>query len=355
MRLSSSAISTLLAVVLLSGCSGSASSPNSTMPGALGLAGLHGNPVSVIPQKYLPVRIKPMRGKVAPDFARRGIYVSALLDTHLYGFPKNNSGNEPPFCSVPATDVNGFGVDNSGNLIVPEGSDGITVWNGPAMCGKIQVPPQAITDPFGVAVNASAINAAAGNIAVANDFGLTVGPGSIAICTVASGTCSTNLTNPNLARAASVAMNGAGDCWADGINGSEEAVLIYFAGCAGPGQLATGFINPADGGIDIDSHGNLVTTSLLGPFLTLPSVVYVYSGCNPACTPLSSTPLAGLSMYGHVGKQNARYVTTDLLFADVEVYQYKKTGLTLLYSFTGGLPCATNECEAAAYDPSSPK
>jgi hypothetical protein len=355
MRLLLTAISTSVTLALLAGCTGNAASPSSTTTGALGLAGLHENPVSVIPQNYLPVRIKPMRGKVAPDFARRGIYVSALSDTHLYGFPKNNSGNEPPFCSVPATDVNGFGVDNSGNLIVPEGAGGITVWKGPAMCGKIQTPPVTITDPFGVAVDASAINATTGNIAVANDFGLTVGPGSIAICTLASGTCSTNLTNPNMSRAASVATNSAGDCWADGINGSEEAVLIYFAGCAGPGQLATGFLNPADGGIDIDSHGNLVTTSILGPSFTLPSVVYVYSGCNPACTLLSSTPIAGLSMYGHVGKQNSRYVTTDLLFADVEVYQYKKTGLTLLYSFTGGLPCATNECEAAAYDPGSPK
>ncbi len=68
-----------------------------------------------------------MRGKGAPDFAKRGIYVSALLDTHLYGFPKNNSGNGPPFCSVPATGVNDFGVDNFGNLIVPQGMDGITV------------------------------------------------------------------------------------------------------------------------------------------------------------------------------------------------------------------------------------
>ena len=142
MRLLSKAILASLAVGLLAGCSENASSPNLTMPGAVGLARLRGNPVSVIPEKYLPIRIKPMRGRVAPDFARRGIYVSALFDSHLYGFPKNNSGNAPPFCSVPATDVNGFGVDNSGNLIVPEGPSGITVWQGPAMCGKIQVPPE---------------------------------------------------------------------------------------------------------------------------------------------------------------------------------------------------------------------
>ena len=137
MRLLSTAISTSVAVALLAGCSGNASSPSSTMPSAVGLAGLHGNPISAIPQKYMPVRIKPMRGKrAAITLTKKGIYVSALFGSHLYGFPKNNSGNEEPFCSVPATGVNDFGVDDSGNLIVPEGSNGIIVWKGPTMCGK---------------------------------------------------------------------------------------------------------------------------------------------------------------------------------------------------------------------------
>jgi len=132
-------------------------------------------------------------------------------------------------------------------------------------------------------------------------------------------------------------------------------VLVYFAGCTGSGQLATGFTNGFEGGVDIDNGGNLVTTSLLSPGFTLPSTVNVYSGCKPACTLLSSTPLAGESAYGHVRKQNARYVTTDILSADVEVYMYNKTGLSLYYSFTGGLPCVIYQCVAAAYDPSSPK
>jgi hypothetical protein len=348
MRLLSTVISAPLAIVLLSGCAENASSPSSTMPSAVGVAGLPGNPVSVIPKKYLPIRIKPMRGRPAPDFAERGIYVSALLDSHLYGFPKNNSGNEPPSCRVAATGVNGFGVDNAGNLIIPEGNDGIIVWNGPTMCGSGS--PGTISDPFGQATDASAVNAATGNIAIANFVDTGSSPGSISICTLSSGTCATNLTNPNLFRAVGVAMNSAGDCWADGSDASDVTVLVYFAGCTGSGQLATGFINGFNGGVDIDSQGNLVTISG-----GLPSTVNVYSGCNPACTRLSSTVLAGLSMYGHVGKQNARYVTTDIETGTVEVYQYKKTGLSLFYSFTGGLRCAKKLCEAAAYDPSSPK
>ncbi|MFY9718515.1 MAG: hypothetical protein WAK16_02620 [Candidatus Cybelea sp.] len=323
------------------------------MPSAAVLAGLQGNPVSVIPKQYLPVRIKPMRGKRAPAFAMKGIYVSALFGSHLYGFPKNNSANADPLCSVPALGVQGFGVDNSGNLIVPQAFSGIYVVEGPTMCGGTVLGT--ITDPFGEPVDASAVNAATGNIVVANLFDTAGGPGSASVCTLASGTCSINLTNPGMHSVAGVAMDSAGDCWADGINSSDAAVLVYFAGCTGSGQVTTGFTNVFYGGVDIDSQGNLVTTSLFGPFARLPSTVNVYSGCKPACTLLSSTFLIGLSAYGHIGKQNARYVTTDLEFGDVEVYMYKKTGLSPYYSFTGGLPCVLVLCEAAAYDPSSPK
>ena len=353
MRLLSTGIVTSVTALLLSGCAGTVSSPSSTMPGSLGHAGLHGSPISVIPEKYLARRAKPFRGKIAPDVARRGIYVSALLDSHLYGFTKNNAGNGPPTCSVPATDVNGFGVDNSGNLIIPEGRGGITVWIGPAMCGKPQAP-QTIDDPFGDADDASAVDAVNGKIVVADFFDF-IGAGSVTICTLASGSCSPNLTSPNMALVAGVAINSAGDCWADALGSNGLAALVYFAGCAGSGQLATGFTNGFFGGIDIDSKGNLVTTSLLGPDLAPPSTVNVYSGCNPACTLLSSTALNGLSIYGHVGRQNSRYVTTNLETGDVEVYHYKKTGVTPFYSFAGGLPCITDICEAAAYNPGSPK
>ena len=120
---------------------GNASSPSSAMPSAVGTAGragafgLAGNSVSVIPDKYLHLRNKSVPGKRQTSTApMRGIYVSALEDSLLYGFPKNNGSNVQPICTVPATDVNGFGVDNSGNLIIPEGRSGITVWEGPAAC-----------------------------------------------------------------------------------------------------------------------------------------------------------------------------------------------------------------------------
>jgi len=357
MRLFSAALCTTVAVSLLAGCSGNTSSPSSSVP-AVGAnsraqgAGFRGTAVNAIPQRFLPTKLLPMRGPRATAAQMQGIYVSTFEGTDLYGFPKNNAGNGPSTCTVsPTTNINGFGVDNSGNLMVPNSFSGVSVY-GPGMCGPSL---GTITDPYGQASDASAVSATTGNIAVGNIFDNSGQPGSLSVCTLTSGTCSTNLTNPSMYEVAGVAMASNGDCWADAINPSEVGVLVYFAGCSGAGVVTTGFVNPFYGGVDIDGKGNLVTVSLFGPSFSLPSAMYVYSGCNPTCTLVSTTPLAGESLFGHLGKASLRFVTTDLSSADVEVYTYRSSGATLNYSFTGGLPCATDECEDAAYSPSSRK
>jgi len=315
-------------------------------------AGLRGTPVNVVASKYMPKKLQPMRGRRATSTEMRGIYVSAFGATNLWGFTKNNSGNAPPICTVsPTTSNNSIGVDNTGNLMVPNAFSGVAVYGGPSMCGPLL---GTITDSFGQAADASSVNAATGTIVVGNIFDNSGAPGSVSVCTLAGG-CTANLTNASMEEVAGVVINSAGDCWASAVDPSGVPVLIYFAGCTGGGVVATGFTNGYYGGLDIDNKGNLVATSLFGPSFSLPSTVNVYSGCNPACTELSSSPLAGESIFGHVGKQNERFVTTDLETASVEVYSYKSSGLSLLYSFTGGIPCSTDECEAAAYDPSSKK
>jgi hypothetical protein len=357
MRLLSAALCTTVAVSLLAGCSGNTSSPSSSVPSAGGAntradgAGLHGIAVNAIPQRFLPTKIKPIRGRIATTAEMKGIYVSTSAG--IYGFRKNNRGDEPSTCTVgPTTDVGNFGVDNSGNLMVPEGFAGVSVYAGPGMCGPFL---GTITDPYGQASDASAVSATTGNIAVGNILDTSDTPGSVSVCTLSSLTCSTNLTNPAIFELVGVGMAANGDCWADAISSTDVASLVYFAGCRGAGVVATGFVNPFYGGVDVDGKGNLVTVSLFGPSFTLPSVVYVYSGCNPTCTLISSSPLTGESIFGHVGKQSLRFVTTDLSSADVEVYKYRPSGLTLNYSFIDDLPCATDECEAAAYSPSSSK
>jgi hypothetical protein len=363
MRLFSAALCTTVAVSLLAGCSGNTSSPSSSVPSAGANtraqgAGLHGIAVNAIPQRFLPTRIKPIRGRIATTAEMKGIYVSTFGGTDLYGFPKNNAGNGPSTCTVsPTASVNNFGVDNSGNLMVPNAffvssvEERVINVYGPGMCGPLL---GTITDPYGQPSDASAVSATTGNIAVGNIFDISTA-GSVSVCTLASATCSTNLTNPAMYEVGGVAMAANGDCWADAISSADVASLVYFAGCSGAGVVATGFVNPFYGGVDIDGKGNLVTVSLFGKSFTLPSVVYVYSGCNPTCTLISTTPLTGENIFGHLGKQSLRFVTPNLESADVEVYKYRPSGLTLNYSFTGGLPCSTDECEAAAYSPSSAK
>jgi hypothetical protein len=360
MRWFSGALCTAAALVLIAGCSGNGSSPTSSMPSGVGgtqthgvgPAGFRGIAQNIIPKQFMPTHLKPIRGKRATATEMKGIYVGAFAASEDWGFTKNNSGNAPAICTVGgATSNNGIGVDNVGNFMQPNAFSGVSVYAGPAMCGALL---GTFSDPYGQASDASSTNAATGTIAVGNIFDTSGQPGSVSVCTL-SGGCTANLTNPNIYENAGVAINSAGDCWADSIDSSSVPTLVYFAGCTGSGVLATGFAPGYYGGLDIDNKGNLVATSLFGPGFSLPSTVNVYSGCNPACTLLSSTTLVGESIFGHVGKQGLRYVVTDLSDAAIEVYSYKPSGLSLLYSFTGGIPCATYECEAAAYDPSTNK
>ena len=347
MRKLSGALWITAALILMAGCNGTTSSSGSALP--TGVAGqlAHGAPLSAIPPQYLPKHLSPVRGPVSSN--TKGIYVAAFGNGDVYGFPKNNSGNGPATCTVTGnSSVNNIGVDNVGNLMVPSGGTAtVNVYQGPSMCGSLL---GSVSDTYGQPADASSVNAATGTIAVGNLF-----PGSVTVCTLASG-CTANLTNSSLYEVGGVAIAPNGDCWADGITSSDTAVLVYFQGCTGSGTVASGFTNNFYGGIDLDNKGNLVTVSLFGPSFSLPSVVNVYSGCNPSCTLLSSTKTNGESIFGHVGKQNERFLTTNLSSADVEVYKYNATsGLTFDYSFTGGIPCATYECEGSAYSPSSKK
>jgi hypothetical protein len=150
-----------------------------------------------------------------------------------------------------------------------------------------------------------------------------------------------------------VAMSNAGDCWA---SSAADTALTYFKGCAEPAQNATGYLNPSAGGLDIDNHGNLVAISDASPdehgvSLQSSSEVYVYSGCNPKCT-LVGGPFAleGGSLYGHLNKENTRFVAADHEYGQVDIYKYTPTAIRYLYSFNNGL---STSIIGAAYNPRS--
>jgi hypothetical protein len=290
----------------------------------------------------------PLFGRAAPAAALRGIYVSEVAGTSILGYKKGQRANNPAICTVPfsASSVNGIAVDGAGNLIDPDGGAGaIIIGEGPNMCGAKAAE---IADPYGQPVDASSANALTGTIAVANTFDNGSTPGSISVCTVSAG-CTKNLTNPAMDGVASVGMDNKGNCWADGINPSNQATLTYFKGCAGSGVQATGFTNAGPGGIDIDASGNLVTIDVRGGSGT--GAVDVYSGCNPACTLLSSTLLIAPAIYGHLNHlHNHKLAVADFNNGQIDIYRYSPTnGVSYLYSFNNGLS-ANLFVEGVAYN-----
>ena len=127
MRLFSAALCTTVAVSLLAGCSGNTSSPSSSVPSVGANVRSHGGgfsgglAVNAIPERFLPVKLMPRRGRLATATEMQGIYVSTFDGTNLFGFPKNNSGNGPSTCSVTTGGgVNSFGVDNFGQPDRPQ-------------------------------------------------------------------------------------------------------------------------------------------------------------------------------------------------------------------------------------------
>jgi hypothetical protein len=301
------------------------------------------NYASLIREGIRPRGPMPLVGRPAPDIAKRGIYASGTNSTVINGYRKRNRLNIPPLCTTPfsVSHPSGIAVDGAGNLIDPDGrTNSIIIGQGPNMCGAMAAT---ISDPYGSPVDASSANALTGTIAVANNSN--AGTAGIGICTV-SGGCTANLTNPAMTSVAGVAMDNSGNCWADADKAS-IATLTYFAGCTGSGVQATGFTNVDYGGIDIDASGNLVTIDIFSTGGT--GAVVVYSGCNPTCTLLSSTPLLASAVYGHLNRLNTRLAVADIVNSQIDIYRYSPTGVTYLYSFNNGLPASIG-VEGVAYN-----
>jgi len=354
MRFISAALCATVAAALLAGCSGSglgSSSPSAPSAGGTQTHFTNGHIIpqwskfaSLIPVELRPTGAMPLHGKMAPAASVKGIYASEFYGTSIYGYPGNNSGNNPPTCSVSGISYpNGIATDKVGNLIDPDGgSRTIMIFKGPKMCGNLL---GTISDSYGQPADASSANASTGPIAVGNIFDNS-GAGSISVCTL-SGGCTANLTNANMYEVAGVAMDKHGNCWASAINSAGTATLTYFKGCSGSGQAATGFQNAYFGGLDIDKKGNLVSISAFDLNL------YVYKGCNPSCTLVGGPfPMQGEAVFGHLNKKANAFATGDFQNGQIDIYKYSPSALTYQYSFNNGLS-ASLDVEGAAYNPRS--
>lgn len=355
MRLISSALCTTVAVALLAGCSGNMSQTTPSVPGSTGQTQSRYEHGKFIPHWSYPASVVPHLGaqpryrEVLQRFAKKhgnngGIYASEFYGTSMYGYQHVNTGNNPPTCSVgPVSYVNGQAVDGKGNLIDPDGGTrSVIVFSGPGMCGS---EAGSFSDGYGQPSDAASADAVNGTIAVGNIFD-TSGAGSVSVCTL-SGGCTANLTNPNMYEVAGVAMDNSGNCWASATNSAGTATLTYFAGCTGSGTAATGYVNTYYGGLDIDKNGNLVAISAFD------SNVYVYSGCNPACT-LVGGPFAlhGEAVFGHLNKQSMTLCTGDFVNGEMDVAYYSPSAVTYWYSFNNGLSSSL-EPEGCSFNPRS--
>lgn len=281
---------------------------------------------------------EPARYGILPDAFRRGIYVAESFGTTILGYRANNIGNRAPICTVHSEYTNGIAADSDGNLIDPDGaSDSIVIFKGPKMCGR---KLGAIHDPYGQPSDASSLHAATGTIAVAN---ASSGSASIAVCTLTGG-CTKNLPVGSGLEVAGVALASNGDCWASATNSTGVASLTYFKGCSGSGQTATGFLNSYYGGLDIDGNGHLLAISAFD------SKLYVYKGCNPACS-LFGGPysLQGEAVFGHLNKKSTEFAAADFVNGSIDVYGYAQKSLTYQYSFNNGLN-ASLEIEGVTYN-----
>jgi len=355
MRLLSTALCTTVAVALLAGCSGMSQSTPSTGAGGVQTQSRISHDGKFIPHWAFPASVVPasMRGTIfhspfqplkKKHAGGANIYATEFDGSSAYCYPANNwKTNGPATGSTgPVSYVNGQAVDGKGNFIDPDGGTRtVIIFSSP--CGS---ELGSFSDSYGQPSDASSADATTGTIAVGNIFDNSGLPGSISVCTM-SGGCTANLTNSNMYEVAGVAMDNSGNCWASATNSGGTATLTYFAGCTGSGQAATGYMNSYYGGLDIDKNGNLVSISAFN------SEVYVYSGCNPACTLVGGPfTMEGEAVFGHLNKQSMSYCTGDFSLGQIDTYSYSPTSLTFLGSFNNGLN-SSYIVEGCSYNPRS--
>jgi hypothetical protein len=321
MYCTSRTLAATLVAVLLAGCGGGQLASGAPTQPALGMLRAPGQHPAAMPVVH---------GRPAPAKAKTGIYVAEFSSSYVFGYPLDNSGNGPSICNEynPYQAVNDIAVDARKDLIVPlETPNQIMIYKGSRLCGPWV---GTIADPYGEPTGAASNDAVHGTIAVANIFDAT-GSGSISVCTL-NGGCTQNLTNSNLYEVGGVAMDKHGNCWGSGLNETYASVIVYFAGCTGAGAVATGTASTYGyGAIDIDDHGNLVAVSI-------PGSLYVYHGCKPKCKKIGGPfALEGNTIFGHLNQDSTEFGAGDNQYGQVDIYEYKPTSLTYLYSFNAGL------------------
>jgi hypothetical protein len=319
----------------------------------------------LVPAWAQPAGTKRLRlgERIVREASSRGIYASDLYGAGSYGqgfvagYSGANKRNKPAACTIIAPSAGSIDVDPAGDLVVP-GEFGVSyqpevnVYQGPGLCGPLIGSLVITTGNRPVA--ARSLHPRTGKIVVAEDsvYG-SGGPGGLVVCTIAAG-CGEPLRRPNVQGGAlGVALAKNGDCWMSAeeyeyYNPPGSATLAYFKHCQGSGKTATGYQNPYFGSLFFDRQGNL------GAISAIDGALYVYKGCNPACT-LVGGPFAlqGISTGAGLNKGGNELAVGDLGNEAVDIYAYTPTSLTYLYSINNGLNFTESSLSGAAFSPAS--
>jgi hypothetical protein len=362
MRLSISSLCTAFSVALLAGCAGNLSGQSNSIPNAASQGrSAHSNhaAVSLVAAWMLPSGGQRLQlGMGLPDKkkkAKGGIYGSEFYSNSsdaeglINGYPNPDSKNVKPTCTINGYAINGWGIDNSGDLILPVSDNStvlpsINVYAGPKLCGKLM---GSVPDSTGQASDAKSFDAKKDSIYASEIVNDTSGVGDVVICSLKSNSCGTPVTNSAITGyGGGVAVNSKGDCWLSAATSTTSGfVLVYWKGCKGSGAVATGTKNAAFGGLFFDAKGNLVSIDASG-------ALYVYSGCDPKCTVVSSSTLKGASIFGNLNSKGNQVAIGDVANSDIDVYSYTPKGVKYLYSFNNDLD-GTGFTEAGGFDPTN--
>jgi hypothetical protein len=322
----------LALVVGIAACSGGMGSPSSPPTSAAQFT---------LPASASPVGIRrlDLEARIMPPKKSNLIYASNISGEDVDGWPNPNNRNLDAICAIgapyePLDGVEGFAVDPHGYLVVPATTSGgyyVSVWkpNCSARVWQAEIP--STEKPF----DAYSDNAATGIVAVAVTRQGYSNVSGIVLCSESTG-CGSPITNPAVRDAFGVAMAKNGDCWLEASGPS----LFYFHKCSGSGKLATGTMNAETGGLFIDTQGHLGSIDPSG-------MLWVYSGCKPACSLVSKSTLIGTPQYGGLDAKGKYLAVGDPIGSGpkVDVYSYSPTsGATYSYSFnnTVGTPYAAH-------------
>lgn len=357
MRLFTAALCGAVAAGLLAACSGRDLSTPSSLAPAEGQVN-HLVSGRFIPgwsrfAKLIPVELqrtpRAVLDRITPDKHKKkgrvGIYGSMFYNSFINGYKGGDRKNNPPICTLGSSYANDIAVDGKGNLMNPNGGvRDVEIYK--PECG----PELGVLDEnayyLGQPSDAASLNVKAGTIIVGNIFGVGAA-GDIAVCTLKD-QCTGYLTNYYaMYEVAGVALAKNGDCWGSATDRSGFATMTYFKHCAGTAQNATGWKKTYYGGLDIDTHGNIVAVDAFVPQL------WIYRGCNPACHVVAGPfPLHGTTVFGHLNRTGTQWVGGDFENGMLDVYKYGTKALTYEYSISNGLT-ASDDVEGAAFAPAS--